>query len=269
MSRLKTLAKLLPPPLRVPVRDLWRKFKGNPELHVLRLLGDSTKLAVDVGANYGAYAFFLARRASGCVAFEPNPRLAKLIEQKAHSDGINIRVHACALSDKVDEVDLVIPVIDGVEYDALATIEADNRVSGAEIRHYIVPCRRLDDFALEPVGVVKVDAEGHELAVLRGATSLIARDRPSFLVEAEERHKLGAVEQVLRFFSELGYEGFFLFGRRLRPIDEFDPARHQDPSSVVMGEVLFDRTYANNFVFACDREKVGHLRRIVQSGRSL
>jgi hypothetical protein len=89
------------------------------------------------------------------------------------------------------------------------------------------------------------------------------------MVEVEERHKRGAVEQVRSFFSDLGYEGFFLLGRRLRPINEFDLAHHQDPSSVVMSEVLFDRVYANNFVFTCDRAKVDHLRRIAQSGRSL
>ena len=52
-----------------------------------------------------------------------------------------------------------------------------------------VRCRRLDDFGLEPVGVIKIDAEGHELTVLQGARALIERDRPSFLIEAEERHK--------------------------------------------------------------------------------
>jgi FkbM family methyltransferase len=269
MSRLKNLAKLLPTPLRAPVRDAWRKIRGNPELHVLHLLSDPDKLALDIGANYGTYAYSLARRAKGCVAFEPNPRLAALIEQKSRSEGLNSRVHACALSDTVDEVQLSIPVVDGVEIDALATIEADNQLSGAEIRRHVVPCRRLDDFPLDPVGVVKIDAEGHELAVLRGATALIARDRPGFLVEVEERHKPGALDQIKGFFSDLGYEGFFLLGRRLRPIDEFDLARHQDPSSVEMGEVLFDRVYVNNFVFACDRERVDRLGHIARSGRSL
>ena len=107
------------------------------------------------------------------------------------------------------------------------------------------------------------------MAVLRGARSLIARDRPSFLVEVEERHKPGAVDQVKSFFSDLGYEGFFLLGRRLIPINEFELARHQDPSSVVLCEVLFDRVYANNFVFAGDRERIDRLRCIAQSGRSL
>src|SRR4029077_4651977 len=140
------------------------------------------------------------RGAKGCVAFEPNPRLAALIEQKSRSGGLSIRVHACALSDRLDEVRLSIPVIDGVEYDALATIEDANQFRGAEIKHFLVPCRRLDDFELDPVGAIKIDAEGHELAVLRGARSLIARDRPNFMVEVEDRHKPGAVDQVKRFF---------------------------------------------------------------------
>ena len=48
--------------------------------------------------------------------------------------------------------------------------------------------RRLDDLALGDVGFVKIDVEGHELAVLRGAAETLQRNRPPLLVEAEERH---------------------------------------------------------------------------------
>ena len=269
MNRLKQLSKLLPTPLRAPVRDLWRKFRGNPELHVLRLLSDPTRLAVDVGANHGTYSIYLARVAKGCVAFEPNLRLATLIEQASRSEGLDVQVHACALSDRVDEVVFSIPVVDGAELDALATIETENQLSGAEVHHYPVPCRRLDDFELDPVGVVKIDAEGHEAAVLRGARSLFERDRPGVLVEVEERHKKESVGQVQSFFSSLGYEGFFLLGRYLRPIAEFNPAHHQDPSNIEMGEVRFDGVYVNNFVFVGDPARIDRMRRVSRSGKSL
>jgi FkbM family methyltransferase len=269
MSRLKQLSKLLPTPLRAAVRDLWRTVKGNPEFHVLRLLADPDKLAVDVGANHGAYSFYMARLSKGCVAFEPNPKLAASLEKKSKVEGLGVRVNACALSDKIGEVVFSIPVIDGKELDALATIEADNRLGGAEVTCYTVPCRRLDDFELDRVGMIKVDAEGHEGAVLEGARSLIGRDRPALMVEVEDRHKKGSVDQVRRFFSDLGFEGFFLLGRRLMPIQEFDPVAHQDPANIVLGEVAFDGVYVNNFIFAADSERVDRLRHVARSGKSL
>jgi FkbM family methyltransferase len=44
------------------------------------------------------------------------------------------------------------------------------------VREIVVPLHRLDDLELETVSVIKIDAEGHELAVLGGAHDLIARD---------------------------------------------------------------------------------------------
>ena len=71
---------------------------------------------------------------------------------------------------------------------------------------------RLDALVHVGVSFVKVDAEGHELNVLRGARVLIERSRPVFLVE-EERHRTGATESLFNFFTERAYDGFFL--RRL------------------------------------------------------
>jgi hypothetical protein len=48
--------------------------------------------------------------------------------------------------------------------------------------------QRLDDFHPDDIGLVNIDVEGHELAVLRGAADTFARNRPTVLVEAEEHH---------------------------------------------------------------------------------
>jgi Methyltransferase FkbM domain len=122
---------------------------------------------------------------------------------------------------------------------------------------------------LDPVGLIEVDAEEQEVAVLEGAKSLIGRDQPGVMVEVEERHKKGSVDQVRHFFSDRGFEGFFLLGRHLVPIQEFDLAVHQDPANIVMSEVAFDGVYVNNFIFAADSERVDRLRQVARSGKSL
>jgi FkbM family methyltransferase len=267
MPELSQLARLLPPSLRGPVRSLWRKVRGNPELHLLRLLSNPGRLSVDVGANSGQYAAFLARHNKTCVAFEPNPALAREIEETFGKSGV--RVHACALSDKDQEVTLSIPVLDGVERAALATIESENHVCDLPTRTVAVRCRLLDDFKLEPVGVVKIDAEGHELAVLHGAKALIERDRPSFMIEAEERHKPGSVGAIRDFLESQGYRAFMLVRRKLRPIGEFDLARHQDPANVRIDAVVDDRTYVNNFVYVHDPVLIDRLSALVARGQAL
>jgi FkbM family methyltransferase len=267
MPELRHLATLLRASIRGPVRSLWRKVRGNPELHLLWLLSDPRRLSVDVGANAGEYAAFLARHNKGCVAYEPNPELARRIQETYGTAGV--RVHACALSDKEDHVTLSIPVVDGVEHSALATIEPGNRVRDLPTRTVVVRCCRLDSFGLEPVGVIKIDAEGHEEAVLQGCEALIQRDRPSFMIEAEDRHRPGSVQAIRDILERKGYRGFMLDRRKLRPIEEFDLARHQDVANVRLDAIVDGRTYVNNFAFVCDPVLIARLSNLVTRAKAL
>jgi hypothetical protein len=108
--------------------------------------------------------------------------------------------------------------------------------------------RTLDSYALEDVGFVKIDVEGHELAALRGAEQTLRRCRPLVLVEVEDRHRPDAVSSVRAFMATMGYEGWFFLDGVLTPIDRFDVARHQDPKNLSGGRKL--GVYVNNFVFA-------------------
>lgn len=119
--------------------------------------------------------------------------------------------------------------------------------------------RRLDGFGLEPVAVIKIDAEGHEIEVLNGCQSLVERDRPSFLIEAEERHRRGAVQAIRQFLESTGYRGFMLERREPRPIERFGAATHQNPANVRLDALVEGQTYANNFAFVSDPTLIDRL----------
>ena len=270
MTAVKKLARIIPQPLRRPVRAVWRRLRGNPEFKLLRLLGDREKISVDVGANFGVYTALMAGFTKACVAFEPNPPVAKAAAERASSSGLkNVQVHTCALSDRDTEVTFRVPIVNGKESDAHATIEPDNELSGREVHSYTVPCRRLDTFDLEAVGLMKIDAEGHETAILEGARKLIARDRPAVMIEVEERHKKGSVAFVQEYFSGFGYSGFFLMGRQLLPLSQFDLGAHQDVTRMGGREIHLDEVYVNNFIFVADERRKAKLADIARSGRSL
>ncbi len=177
---------------------------GEPELRRLEEWVPRDRIALDVGANGGVYSWQLVRLARQVHAFEPQPELAARL-RLAVPEAV---VHALALSDRDGEAELRIPAVGKVAYAGWSTIEPDNRLEALRcsgVRSIRVPSRCLDSLGLDDVGFVKVDVEGHELAVLRGAERTLARCHPILLLEAEDRHRANAVESVRDFLAEVGY----------------------------------------------------------------
>ena len=72
--------------------------------------------------------------------------------------------------------------------------------------------RTLDSFGFASVGLIKIDAEGHEEAVLKGAADTLSRWRPSLIVEIEERHNPGGLARIRALFGGMGYVAAALDG---------------------------------------------------------
>jgi hypothetical protein len=158
---------------------------------------------------------------------------------------------------------LHVPVIDGAPVTGLSTLSDELAAKEAPCHEIPVETRPLDEVYGGEVGFIKIDVEGHEHSVLEGARGTIERCRPRVLVEAEERHAPGSVRDVQAFFRRLGYRGYFVFRRRLAPIESFDPRRMQrsediDGYTLGLPRARFER-YVNNFLFLPAEEPVATL----------
>ncbi len=204
-------------------------------------------VAVDVGAHKGRYTYWM-RRAVGprgrVLAFEPQPRLAAAL--RAAVDGMgwrNVEVRPCAVGDAPGTAVLHVPGARGVS--AAAALDSASLAPGAALE---VPCAvttlDLETEGPARVALVKVDAEGHEWRIFRGAERLLRRDAPLLLFECEQRHlREHTVADVFRWLEGLGYEGAFFAPVTLRPLAAFDPAVHQVAGDARRGP------YCNNFLF--------------------
>jgi len=70
---------------------------------------------------------------------------------------------------------------------------------------------KLDDFDLPKVDFMKLDVEGHELKILKGAMNLINRDFPDIILESMENGH-GAPEKIDPFMKSIGYRMVESFG---------------------------------------------------------
>lgn len=203
--------------------------------------------------------FFLRRECSKLMVIEPNPDLAVELRRGL---GTRVTVLQCALSDTVGNVVMRLPLAEGQDLSGLATIEASNQLhAGTDARLIDVECRTLDSLALQNVGFMKIDIEGHELSALRGAKNTIEASRPSLLIEAEDRHRPEAVRSIIEFLAPMGYQGFYFSGKRLHSITGFNPELHQKLSCV--GVSTGPTKYINNFVFVARPDKLEGLQSLM------
>jgi FkbM family methyltransferase len=228
-------------------RYYWRMLltkHGEYELRLLHKHVPRDRLAIDVGANNGIYAYHLSRHARSVVAFEPNPRFDRALRFLPR----NVTVRYEALSSAPGTLPLHIPATDAGEAEGWATLEATDLPLARSID---VPVRRLDDLDLGRVGFVKIDVEGHEMSVLAGAVTTIRRDRPTLLVEAEDEYRPGATADLFRWTAEQGYRGWFFQKGRALPVEEFRLSEHQGCKAISAGDIFRrqDLNYINNFLF--------------------
>ena len=87
--------------------------------------------------------------------------------------GAAIAVHALALSDYSGAGRLGIPATQPKDWALASLLDGTARAHST----FAVEVRRLDEFLRGPIGVLKIDVEGHELGVLRGADALLNRTR--------------------------------------------------------------------------------------------
>lgn len=233
------LKRALVPPRAELKRIVAReKRRGEAGLRLLPFLLDPERAALDIGANRGIWAHEMAQACELVWAFEPNPKLYAFLERAA--DPV-VTCKAIALSDEDGEAELLIPGEHGRYSNQGASLNPD-KVGDRAHMTVRVETARLDTLNPPPTGLMKIDVEGHERAVLDGALGLIERDKPTLIIEIEERHTGRDLDGELDFVESLGYRTLALrdgrlIGRAALDIDRDHRARAGKPG------------YVNNFVF--------------------
>ncbi len=227
----------------------WRKDQ------IVRLIKESVApgaVTVDVGANRGVYTLLLSARAgrTGRVhAIEPHPDHAPRLRTLARRHP-NITFHPVALSDQPGEAELRVPIYQGRQIDALATLNASFDVPYERL---IVPVRTLDDVLSHETGRItflKCDVEGYEQYVLRGGVKSIRESMPVIVAEIEQRHRADPIQGTFTYLGELGYVGYFIDAVGCRPLAEFDVTRHQIAAAGAgIVPTSMPKDYVSDFVF--------------------
>lgn len=238
------LKKIIPESCQLPARYYRLQFQQrlDVELSVLRNRRPRCRRILDVGANIGIWTYGFSRYADKVEAFEPIADCTRMLAAYARSAG-KITIHNVALSDLEGCANLYVPQMAGAGRNVGLASFTD---PGGDREVVSVPIRTLDSYAFKEVDILKIDVEGHELAVLRGGAETIARERPLLLIEIEQRHlKDSDINRVFRQVLAMGYKGGFFENGVYQPLEEFSYEKNQRPFL----DSIYTHGYINNFLF--------------------
>ena len=205
-------------------KDWVYRFPENIQIDwMCSTFGNPGAVALDIGAHCGTWSVCLAKKFGSVISFEPNPRVFNnLCANLALKDLSNVTPVRQCLSGSKKIVNYYHRSTDGggngIEplnntIDSGCTTMS---VQTTSLDHWIGKAKNFG--ADQKIAFIKIDVEGHEIDVLRGAVKTIAAHRPAIVVESWEAWRESEGIPAVRLRNEL-FE--YIHGLRyaIRPVN--------------------------------------------------
>lgn len=182
-------------------RDGRLRYQGEKYDAAMRYV-KQRRVAVDAGAHIGTHSYWLAKDFDFLWAFEPVTEHQEC--WRANMAGVpNAQLECCALGEHAGTVHMANrkPGSSGdTGIDPIA--ERSSLRFAVQAKGDPVPMRALDDFELPVLDFLKLDCEGYEVFIVRGARKTLQRCHPTVMVEQKpevghvERYGIGVIDAV-------------------------------------------------------------------------
>ena len=183
---------------------------GALETHLIKRIATSDTVMIDAGAHIGYFTLIGAKYAGRVYAFEPSHATFAYLERNIRLNpalAAKVKLSECGLSD-IEDVLRFYNSQSHLWAGSLRPLDIENSFF-EEVR-----VLKLDDALRDEearVTLVKIDVEGAELDVLRGAIDTLARDKPVIVLELVQGHQARfgrTCGDVVAFLDQHGYDGY-------------------------------------------------------------
>ena len=195
--------------LSVPLRSGYRWLDWDAALSIighdselkqtyrsLAKLEHPPRVVFDIGANYGTHSLLLLALGIQTISFEPNPACHDFFRLVCESNNLGYRLEPTAIGATTGVAELWYPERE----EWLGTTQSTANLTG-NIRKIEVPMTTVDNYTSDhgtPLDLVKIDVEGMELDVLRGATETLIKRKPIVLFESWKSEKRTELADFLK-----------------------------------------------------------------------
>jgi FkbM family methyltransferase len=204
------------------------------EIDLLRQFIKPGDRVIDVGANIGTHTIAFANivgPTGKVIAFEPQPELFGLLVTNVTLNCLtNVRAEQCVIGESSGSV----------EISALPPPDTSFNFGAQPLglntpKKYAVQAMTIDLRRLSPgPALIKIDAEGMEAEIIRGAANTILQYKPVLYVE-NNGDDSAALYDVL---GKIGYVGYWSIGPYFSPYNFFGNKTHQWPGVVASANVI-------------------------------
>ncbi len=165
---------------------------------------------IDAGANYGQMSILFSKLYTDVqvYSFEASQYIYQILLKNVEVNSNNIKVFNHVLSDKTGEGYLVKPNIK--KYRTYGSVEVEFSNDKDSVYSKKISLKKIDDIKFEKnISFMKIDVEGWDLKVLRGAIQTIKKNRMAIIFEyaPEYEDKMGyKLSDFFDFFNDLDYK---------------------------------------------------------------
>jgi len=199
----------------------------------------------DIGSNVGLRSVYALSENRPTVLFDPNPEVSKICQQMIDLNKFkDYKIEQSGVSDSEGQLSFYISSSAYMssfdkEHAAKDKIVAEIKIPVTTINLYLKANPQYQP------KIVKIDVEGFEINVLKGATDMLINYKPALLIEILDT--TDNRKAILDYLASLNYEAFYLFNKNEGMLES---AQSSNPKQ------------NHNYLFIADEELKSHLKRL-------
>ena len=227
-------------------------FNVTGEKSFIKLIKNEIKFSLDIGANIGEYTkLLLTNTNSKVVSFEPLPEAFKELEKIKLKFKDRLEIHNIAVGIETGKLDLFFGDEKSEKASLIPNLEKLSFVGRQNINKISVDVKKLDYFENyfneKQIDFIKIDTEGFEYEVLKGAEKILKKHKPKFIQIEFNWHQLIRNQTLYNLFKLVGLYDAFRILPHGKELIHVDPSRPENNIYHLSNYVFIRQDISNKY----------------------